>query len=67
MSWKKKYNIKKIKNIITALFVLFLFFWLFQIDWNNLLSKDNSGAIFGVLAAILIIVSLQIKNKSNNG
>ena len=67
MSWKKKYNTKKIKNIITALFVLFLFFWLFQIDWNNLSSKDNSGAIFGVLAAILIIVSLQIKNKRNNG
>jgi hypothetical protein len=66
MSLKKKYNTKKIKNIITALFVFILFFWLFQIDWNAITSKDNSGAFFGVLAAVLIIVSLQMKNKSNN-
>ena len=60
---KKKYNTKLIKNIFTALFALLLLFWLFQIDWNNLSSKNNSGAFFGVLAGTLFIISLQIKNK----
>ena len=62
MSSKKKYNTKKIKNIISILLGVFLCFWLIQIDWSNISSKTNSGAFFGVLAAILIIVSLQIKN-----
>ena len=65
MQSKKKYNTKLIKNIISGLFVLFLFFWLFQIDWSNLTSKTNSGAFFGVLAAVMIIVSLQIRNKES--
>ncbi len=59
----KKYNTKLIKNIFTAVFALVLIFWLFQIDWNNLSSKDNSGAFFGVLAGMLFIISLQMKNK----
>ncbi len=63
MSLKKKYNKKKIKNIITVLFVAILFFWLYQIDWNNVFSETNSGAFFGVLVALMIIVSLQIRNK----
>ena len=63
MTSKKKYNIKLIKNIFTGLFVLLLLFWLFQIDWNNVASKTNSGAFFGVLSAVLFIISMQIKNK----
>jgi hypothetical protein len=59
----KKYNKKRIKNIFTIVFALVLIFWLFQIDWNNLSSRANSGAFFGVLAGALFIVSLQIKNK----
>ncbi|MCI2228070.1 hypothetical protein MC378_02740 [Polaribacter sp. MSW13] len=62
---KKKYNTKLIKNIISGLFALFLLFWLFQIDWNHISNKENSGAIFGVLAGLLIIISLQIKTKES--
>ncbi|MCL7754162.1 hypothetical protein [Polaribacter sp. Z022] len=60
---KKKYNTKLIKNIFSVLFLAFSLFWLFQIDWSDLSSKKNSGAFFGVLAGIMIIISLQIKNK----
>ena len=60
----KKYNKKLIKNIFTVVFALVLIFWLFQIDWNNLSSRANSGAFFGVLAGGLFIISLQIKNKA---
>lgn len=63
----KKYNAKKIKNIITVLFVLVLLFWLYYIDWNNMFNKNNSGAFLGVLTAVMIIFSLQMKTKSNNG
>ena len=59
----KKYNTKLIKNVFTVVFALVLIFWLFQIDWNNLSSRANSGAFFGVLAGTLFIISLQIKNK----
>ena len=61
---KKKFNTKLIKNI-TLLFAMFLLFWLFQIDWNNISSKSNSGAFFGVLAGVLFIISFQIKNKES--
>lgn len=63
MSKKKKYNTKLIKNIFTLVFAMLLLFWLFQIDWSNLSSKNNSGAFFGVLAGTLFIVALQVKNK----
>ncbi|QXP70099.1 hypothetical protein H0I29_16010 [Polaribacter sp. R2A056_3_33] len=58
-----KYNKKLIKNILTGIFALLLLFWLFQIDWNNMSSKSNSGALFGVLSGALFIISMQIKNK----
>ncbi|MGJ8761652.1 hypothetical protein [Polaribacter sp. HaHaR_3_91] len=58
-----KYNKKLIKNILTGIFALILLFWLFQIDWNNMSSKSNSGAFFGVLSGTLFIISMQIKNK----
>ena len=48
---------------VAFLFLAFSLFWLFQIDWSDLSSKKNSGAFFGVLAGIMIIISLQIKNK----
>ncbi|UAM99475.1 hypothetical protein K8354_06615 [Polaribacter litorisediminis] len=60
---KKKYNKKLIKNIFTVMFGLVLLFWLFQIDWNNLSSRTNSGLFFGVLAGALFIISMQLKNK----
>ncbi|MCD8454286.1 hypothetical protein LNJ08_07730 [Tenacibaculum finnmarkense genomovar ulcerans] len=60
-----KRNPKKIKNIITLLFVAFLVFWLFQINWGNLFKKDNSGAFLGVFIGIMIVVSLQIPNKQS--
>lgn len=63
----KKYNTKKIKNIISAIFLVSLLFWLYYIDWNNIFNKSNSGAFLGVLTAIMIIFSLQMKTKSNNG
>ena len=59
----KKFNKKLIKNIFTGFFALLVLFWLFQIDWNNLSSKTNSGAFFGILSGVLFIISLQIKNK----
>ena len=62
---KKKYNTKLIKNIFTVLFAAFSLFWLFQIDWNNVSAKSNSGAFFGVLAGVLFIISFQIKNKES--
>lgn len=65
MPLKMKRNPKKIKNIITLLFVAFLVFWLFQINWDNLFNKDNSGAFLGVFIGIMIIVSLQIPNKQS--
>lgn len=60
---KKKINSRLVKNIISILCLPLLFFWLFQINWNDIASKTNSGAFFGVTAAILIIVSLQLKEK----
>ncbi|MBE7660762.1 hypothetical protein [Tenacibaculum finnmarkense] len=65
MPLKMKRNPKKIKNIITLLFVAFLVFWLFQINWDNLFNKDNSGAFLGVFIGIMIVVSLQIPNKQS--
>ncbi|MBE7645703.1 hypothetical protein F7644_06830 [Tenacibaculum finnmarkense genomovar ulcerans] len=65
MPLKMKKNPKKIKNIITLLFVAFLVFWLFQINWDNLFNKDNSGAFLGVFIGIMIVVSLQIPNKQS--
>ncbi|TXD48362.1 hypothetical protein [Polaribacter sp. IC073] len=59
----KKFNKTLIKNIFTGLFVVLFIFCLSLIDWNNLGSKNNSGAFFGVLSAALFIVSFQIKNK----
>lgn len=61
----RKMNPKKIKNIITLFFVAFLVFWLFQINWDNLFNKDNSGAFLGVFIGIMIILSLQIPNKQS--
>jgi len=58
-----KFRKKQIKNIITGIFAVFLLFWLFQIDWDNLYSKTNSGAFFGVLSGALFIISMQIKDK----
>jgi len=58
-----KFNTKLVKNVFSGVFVFVLIFWLFQIDWNNLVNKNNSGAIFGVLASVMIIVSLQLKEK----
>jgi len=62
---KKKRNIKAIKSIISGVFAIFITFWMLQIDWEHLSSKENSGAIFGVLAGLLIIISLQIKTKES--
>ncbi|PQJ73050.1 hypothetical protein [Polaribacter butkevichii] len=58
-----KFSKKQIKNIFTGIFALLLLFWLFQIDWNNMSSKSNSGAFFGVLSGALFIISMQIKDK----
>ena len=62
---KKKYNSKLIKTVFSVFFAAFSLFWLFQIDWNNVSSKSNSGAFFGVLAGLLFIISFQIKNKKS--
>ncbi|WP_405606197.1 hypothetical protein [Polaribacter sp. Asnod1-A03] len=62
---KKKRNTKLIKSIISGILALFIMFWLLQIDWEHLSSKENSGAIFGVLAGLLIIIALQIKTKES--
>lgn len=61
----KKYNTKNIKNIITVILVIGLLFWLLQIDWSNIFNKNNSGAFLGVLTAVMIIFSLQIRNKES--
>ncbi|WP_343329894.1 hypothetical protein [Polaribacter staleyi] len=60
-----KFSKKQIKNIFTGIFALLLLFWLFQIDWNNMSSKSNSGAFFGVLSGALFIISMQIKDKEH--
>lgn len=60
---RKKFNKKLFKNIFTGILVVFILFWLLHIDWNNLLDKKNSGAFFGMLAGLMIIISMNIKNK----
>ncbi len=60
---RKKFNKKLFKNIFTGILVVFILFWLLHIDWNNFLDKKNSGALFGVLAGLMIIISMNIKNK----
>ncbi|MCG1036484.1 hypothetical protein [Polaribacter sargassicola] len=62
---KRKRNTKAIKSIISGVLALFIMFWVLQIDWHNLSNKENSGAIFGVLAGVLIIIALQIKPKES--
>ncbi|AUC84030.1 hypothetical protein CW731_01405 [Polaribacter sp. ALD11] len=61
----KKFNKRVIKNILTVVFAVLFIFCLSLIDWNNLGSKNNSGAFFGVLSAVLFIISMQVKNKES--
>jgi len=35
------------------------------LDWSDVFSKENSGALFGILASILFIISMQLKNKES--
>ena len=60
-----KLSKKTFKVILIIALVAIILFWLTQLNWNNLLSKENSGALFGILAPLLIIISFQLQNKDS--
>ena len=60
-----KLSKKTFKVVLIIALVAIILFWLTQLNWNNLLSRENSGALFGILAPLLIIISFQIKNKES--
>ena len=51
------------KTIVTIVLVLIIIFWLTLIDYSNFFSKNNSGAFLGILAPLLIILSIQMQKK----
>lgn len=60
-----KLSKKTFKVILIIALVAIILFWLTQLNWNNLLSRENSGALFGILAPLLIIISFQFQNKES--
>lgn len=53
------------KIVVIILLVAIMLFWFTKIDWSNLLSRENSGALLGVLAPLLILIALQLNNKES--
>ena len=60
-----KLNKKVYKMVLVVALIAVMLFWLSQLNWSNVLSKENSGAILGVLAPLMILISFQLQNKKS--
>ncbi len=56
----------KVRNGISIFFAVMLIVWLLEIDWDNLISKANRSAFFGIITAICMIIAMQLSNKKSN-
>lgn len=54
---------KSFRKILTVVLIGIIIFWLIYLDWNSVFSKNNSGALLGILAPILILISMYLPNK----
>lgn len=49
----------------SIVFIAIIIIWLFLIDYNNLFSKSNLGAFFGILASVAFIFAIRYQDKQN--
>ncbi len=56
---------KTFRIVLMIVLIIIMLFWLVQMNWNNVFSKENSGAILGILAPLLILISLQMQHKES--
>jgi len=54
---------RKFRLIIIGISILFIFMFLFFIDYQNFLSRSNLASYLGILAMLFNILAMHLSNK----
>ncbi|WP_439129732.1 hypothetical protein [Polaribacter sp.] len=53
-------NIKLVFNIFSIIFIIILFFWITQINYEDLSFKENVSAYLGILSMSMMSIAMQL-------